>query len=330
MAGVLVTTVTVGLLAAGFAVFHHSGGNNAAGNTAQGSSAGRSGTGSAHPADPATLSRDAAAWVAAQVGLGQRHLLRSRDVPGTQGPPHPGEPAVHAEAGQDQPARFGGHRGDAYPAEPDRQPARVRVRPRAARAASAPESRQIQVRSIALHGTAAYESQVKKDLAARKMFGSATGCRIRGSWPPRRPAGNSPAGEVDSRLMTVITGLAAHYPVHIVSFGEAGPGTAMAPFRSAELAGDQYAEHAGCLRGNSPGSHRSVPRTWRPCGCARTDRAADRFRRAEPVRPAGIGYRQRRLSPRERAGGPGEARRRADHRRAGAGGSVAAMRSYPT
>ena len=68
MAGVLVTTVTVFLLAVGFAVFHHSGGNTAGSNTARGSSTGRSGTGSARPADPATLSRDAAAWVAAQVG----------------------------------------------------------------------------------------------------------------------------------------------------------------------------------------------------------------------------------------------------------------------
>ena len=36
--------------------------------------------------------------------------------------------------------------------------------------------------------------------------------------------------------MTVITGLAACHPVDIVAFGESGPDTAMAPFRSAELA----------------------------------------------------------------------------------------------
>ena len=36
--------------------------------------------------------------------------------------------------------------------------------------------------------------------------------------------------------MTVLTGLAVSHPVHIVAFGESGPDTAMAPFRSAELA----------------------------------------------------------------------------------------------
>ena len=36
--------------------------------------------------------------------------------------------------------------------------------------------------------------------------------------------------------MTVITGLAVGHPVDIVAFGESGPDTAIAPFRSAELA----------------------------------------------------------------------------------------------
>ena len=96
-------------------------------------------------------------------------------------------------------------------------------------------SRQIQVRSIALHGAAAYESEVKADLAARKMFGSALAenSRIVTSAAARRELA---AGEVDSRLMTVITDLAASHPVRIVSFGESGPDTATAPFRSAELA----------------------------------------------------------------------------------------------
>ena len=53
------------------------------------------------------------------------------------------------------------------------------------------------------------------------------------------------AGEVDSRLMTVITGLAASHPVDIVAFGESGPDTAMAPFRSAELAETNMQEMMG-------------------------------------------------------------------------------------
>ena len=49
MAGVLVTTVTVALLAVGFAVFHHSGGNTAGGSSAGRSGTGRSGTGKRSP-----------------------------------------------------------------------------------------------------------------------------------------------------------------------------------------------------------------------------------------------------------------------------------------
>jgi hypothetical protein len=44
------------------------------------------------------------------------------------------------------------------------------------------------------------------------------------------------SGEVDTRLMTVITGLAVPHAVDIVAFGDSGPDTATAPFRSAELA----------------------------------------------------------------------------------------------
>jgi hypothetical protein len=37
--------------------------------------------------------------------------------------------------------------------------------------------------------------------------------------------------------MTVLTILAARYPVHIVAFGDSGPVTDVAPFRSVDLAG---------------------------------------------------------------------------------------------
>ena len=112
-------------------------------------------------------------------------------------------------------------------------------------------SRQIQVRSIAPHGPAAYMSLVKKDLAARKMSGSALAenSRIVTSAAARKELAD---GEVDSRLMTVITGLAASHPVRIVSFGESGPDTATAPFRSAELAETNMQKMLATVSGQQP------------------------------------------------------------------------------
>jgi hypothetical protein len=94
---------------------------------------------------------------------------------------------------------------------------------------------QIQVQAIAPHGAPRYMSQVKSDLAARKMSGTALAGNpgIVATATVRKELA---AGEVDSRLMTVLTGLAVSHPVHIVTFGESGPDTAMAPFRSAEVA----------------------------------------------------------------------------------------------
>ena len=94
---------------------------------------------------------------------------------------------------------------------------------------------QIQVRTIAPHGVPQYTSLVNSDLAARRMSGAelAGSTGIVSSATARKELA---AGEVDSRLMTVITGLAVGHPVDIVAFGESGPDTAMAPFRSAELA----------------------------------------------------------------------------------------------
>ena len=45
------------------------------------------------------------------------------------------------------------------------------------------------------------------------------------------------AGQVDSRLLLTIAGMAAIYPVHIVGFDDSGPGaSAGSPLRSADLA----------------------------------------------------------------------------------------------
>jgi hypothetical protein len=79
-------------------------------------------------------------------------------------------------------------------------------------------------------------SLAKLDLAARKMSGTqlAQSSRIGIPTVARRQLAG---GEVDSRLMTVLTILAARYPVHIVAFGDSGPVTDVAPFRSVDLAG---------------------------------------------------------------------------------------------
>ena len=95
--------------------------------------------------------------------------------------------------------------------------------------------------------------------------------------------------------MTVITGLAASHPVKIVSFGESGPDTATAPFRSAELAETNMQKMLATVSGAAA----AFPRRAHGIRAAEhgTSRTAHRLRRAEPVRAAGIGYRQRRLSP---------------------------------
>ena len=246
MAGVLVTTVTVALLAAGFAVFHHSGGNPAAGNTARGSSAGRSDTRSAGPVDAATLSRNAAAWVAAQVGsanviscdpamcqaLQARHIPPSRLYVLKPGKTNPLDSTVIV-ATPILRSQIGSRLTSVY------APGLL------ARFGSG--GREIEVRAIALHGPAAYMSDMKQDLALRKMSGTqlAQSSRIVGSAKAKRQLAS---GEVDARLMTAITGLAAHYSVHVVAFGDGGPGADVAPFRSAELAGTNMNTMLAALR----------------------------------------------------------------------------------
>ena len=252
MAGVLVTTVTVGLLAVGFAVFHHSGGDATRGSstgqsgTGQGGT-GQGGTGSARPADPATLSRNAAAWVAAQVGsanviscdpamcqaLMARHIPASRLYVLKPGKTNPLDSSVIV-ATPILRSQIGSRLTSVY------APGLL------ARFGSG--GRQIEVRAIALHGPAAYMSGMKEDLALRKLSGTqiAQSSRIVGSTTVKRRLAN---GEVDARLMTVITWLAAHFSVHVVAFGDAGPGADVAPFRSAELTGTNVKTMLAALRG---------------------------------------------------------------------------------
>lgn len=232
MAGLLLVTVIIGALALGFVVSHHSGGRGAR----QSSAAGRRGAGSTGhaPVTPAATRNVAAAWVAAQVTSAALmscdpvmcRALKSYGIPAGQ--------MLVLKPGMTNPLR-----SDVIVATPVLQSqiganlSSIYAPGLLARFGSGDQ--QIDVRAIAPHGPIDYMSQVKADLAARKMSGTelARSSRIFASAAARRELA---AGGVDSRLMTVITGLAASSPVHIVAFGQSGPSPAVAPFRSAELA----------------------------------------------------------------------------------------------
>jgi hypothetical protein len=110
---------------------------------------------------------------------------------------------------------------------------------------------QVQIRAIAKQGAAAYMSEARADLAARKQSGTqlARSSRIVVSPVARRELAS---GDVDARLMTVITGLAVPRAIDIVAFGDSGPDTAVAPFRSAELGGSHLRAMLSILRAQRP------------------------------------------------------------------------------
>jgi len=94
----------------------------------------------------------------------------------------------------------------------------------------------IDVRAIAQHGAAAYMSELRDDLAARKVSGAGLlGIqRIAVSAPARRQLS---AGRVDSRLLVTIEDMAARHQLRIMAFDDSGPGAgAGSPLRSADLA----------------------------------------------------------------------------------------------
>jgi hypothetical protein len=234
MAGVLTVGVVLAAVAAGFAVFHHTGGNSTTGSTAGRSGNARSGAANARPVDAAQVSRNAAVWVAAQVGSASIiscdpvmcQALKSGGLPAgqllvlKQGITSPLGSAV-VVATPILRSQIGSRLSSVY------APGIL------ARFGSG--SQQIQVRAVAAHGAADYMAHARADLAARKQSGSelAGNSKVVVSGVARKELA---AGEVDARLMTVIIGLATSHPVDIVAFGDAGPSTATAPFRSAELA----------------------------------------------------------------------------------------------
>jgi hypothetical protein len=103
----------------------------------------------------------------------------------------------------------------------------------------------IDIRAIAPHGAAAYAAALSADLLARKTSGAELlrSERIFVSAAARRQLS---AGQVDSRLLITIAGMAALHPVRIVAFGDPAPGAgAGSPLRSADLADADAAPGAG-------------------------------------------------------------------------------------
>lgn len=109
-------------------------------------------------------------------------------------------------------------------------------------------SAQTQVRVIAPDGAGAYLRALGEDLATRKSGGVQLlqSPRLRISAAARLQLR---AGLVDTRVMIAIVSMSDqfHFPVSVLAFGDAGPGAAGAdsPLRSAELAGPSNAGLTG-------------------------------------------------------------------------------------
>jgi hypothetical protein len=104
----------------------------------------------------------------------------------------------------------------------------------------------IEVRAAEPGGTAAYESALQADLAARKSAGS----QLLRNWHIQFTTGEATqlrAGEVDSRLLATLAALASQYSFRVRAFGDASPGV-QAVFREATISpgsGDGAAELVG-------------------------------------------------------------------------------------
>jgi hypothetical protein len=93
----------------------------------------------------------------------------------------------------------------------------------------------VDIRLIAPLGAAAYRSALRADMQSRKAAGRqlADNKLVMMSARAKRQL---LAGQVDSRLLTLLMGVATSYPVTVVAFGDAGPGAAHGvPLRSVDL-----------------------------------------------------------------------------------------------
>ena len=196
----------------------------------------------ASTAASAATRNHAAAWVAAQVGRAttvscdpvmcqvlQAHGLPARDLlqlTPKEGNPRGSKVIVATPAIRSQ---FGSSIGSAY------APLVL--------ASFGTGNLRIDIRVIASHGPVAYQSALRKDLRARIATGAALldTSRVMASAAARRQLSD---GQVDSRLLLTIYGMAAKYPVDIVAFSDSGPAaSAGSPLRAAELAPADEAPH---------------------------------------------------------------------------------------
>ncbi len=93
----------------------------------------------------------------------------------------------------------------------------------------------IDVRAIAPDGAAAYRTELAADLRARRAAGAQLLANPRIIAPPaaRTELAN---GQVDARLLLTLAAMAVSGPVHVLAFGDLGPGASMGtPLRSAEI-----------------------------------------------------------------------------------------------
>jgi hypothetical protein len=112
---------------------------------------------------------------------------------------------------------------------------------------------QVDVRVVDPGGSASYKAAVSADQQARKVTGAqlANNPGIDAPVVARRQLR---AGRVDSRVMTILAGLAATHPLLVLAFGDSGPGAgATSPLRSVELALASQVAGAG-----RPGSRQEI------------------------------------------------------------------------
>jgi len=93
----------------------------------------------------------------------------------------------------------------------------------------------IDVRAIAPDGAAAYRGALAADLRARRAAGAQLLANPRIILAPAARA-ELASGEVDARLLIILAAMAVSGPVHVLAFGDQGPGASMGtPLRSAQI-----------------------------------------------------------------------------------------------
>jgi hypothetical protein len=101
----------------------------------------------------------------------------------------------------------------------------------------------VTVRVVAPHGAAAYQAELRADLASRKTFATALlhDSQVAVSGDARSQL---LAGQVDSRLLLALASLAGHEPIDVVRFGNLGPSASPdVPLDFADLAESIPATH---------------------------------------------------------------------------------------